>query len=300
VEVNLTTASGLRAQSLFHWLTHRSAGKLAAHSRTMSVPIHCLDGGAELPVVLPRGLWDCALKGTSDLEGTARCCRRKAVIATLTASVVLVALVGLAGGLVAQENGSAATDSDKKRPETPDASDAFLAERALTDTNLSSVRNLLQGLQEAIERRPTNAVLWRSRAVVLVGTGDLEGVLAHFSRAIELASTNDEKLVLWDALLRRRKFLRDLKRGAEAGMDERRALGLPYQHIPTNELPDYQRARQVSVEFGETIHESGLFKVTWGNPDPLWKSQVLILSPPGAKALRTFSPSPLNLECDCV
>jgi hypothetical protein len=213
---------------------------------------------------------------------------------------VLVALVGLAGGLVAQENGSAATDSDKKRPETPDASDAFLAERALTDTNLSSVRNLLQGLQEAIERRPTNAVLWRSRAVVLVGTGDLEGVLAHFSRAIELASTNDEKLVLWDALLRRRKFLRDLKRGAEAGMDERRALGLPYQHIPTNELPDYQRARQVSVEFGETIHESGLFKVTWGNPDPLWKSQVLILSPPGAKALRTFSPSPLNLECDCV
>jgi tetratricopeptide (TPR) repeat protein len=229
----------------------------------MSDPIHCPDCGAELPA----GQFDKGLcpEGALDLERAIRWRRRKPVSASLAATVALAALVGLAGWVFAQENGSGARDSDRKRLEILHPSDALLAERALTDTNLSNSTDLLRGLQEAIDRQPTNAVLWRSRAVVLERVGIPDVALAHFSRAIELASTNNEKPLLTDALLRRSELLRDLNRGAEAGMDERRALGLPYKHIPTNALPDYQRAAQVSVEFGATNRESGLYVVEVGD-----------------------------------
>ena len=229
-------------------------------------PSRCPDCGAELPAGPPKGLCTpCAPEGALELERGVRWCRRKPTIASLAASIGLVALAGLAAWVVAQENGPGARDSDRKRIEILHASDALLAERALTDTNLSNLTDLLRGLQEAIDRRPTDAVLWCSRAVVLQKNGIITGSLAHFSRAIELAATNNEKRVLSDALLRRSDLLRTLKRGAEAGMDERRALGLPYEHIPTNGLPDYQLATQVSVEFGATNRESGLYVVEVGD-----------------------------------
>src|SRR6185436_7468798 len=93
----------------------------------------------------------------------------------------------------------------------------------------------------------------------LAPDSDKNRLLAQLSQAIEVASSEHNRTALSDALFRRSELLRTLGRGGEAGMDERRALGLPYHHIPTNALPDYQRATAVSVEFGRTNHENGLY-----------------------------------------
>jgi hypothetical protein len=44
-------------------------------------------------------------------------------------------------------------------------------------------------------------------------------------------------------------------------LDERRARNLPYKHLSIHALPDYQGATNVSVEFGATNRESGLYVI---------------------------------------
>jgi eukaryotic-like serine/threonine-protein kinase len=138
--------------------------------------------------------------------------RRNPVIAGLAVSVLMIGSIGLTGWLVARERGRVAEQAEKRRLEILYASDSFLAERALVDTNLINAGDFLRGLQAAIERRPTIAAFWRSKAIVLDRTGVPQDALTDFSKAIELASTNAEKRVLTDALLRRSELLRKLDR----------------------------------------------------------------------------------------
>jgi tetratricopeptide (TPR) repeat protein len=134
----------------------------------------------------------------------------------------------------------------------------FLAERALTASNLEHADAILRGLKEAIQRKPDSPSLWWAQAVMLQRIGKLDESFGAFSRAIDLASTNNDNFALVDTLLRRSHLLRELKRGAEAGVDERRACGLPWRQIQPGAFTDYQSASDVSVEFGATNREAGL------------------------------------------
>jgi serine/threonine protein kinase len=191
-------------------------------------------------------------------ERVFRWCRRNPVVASLTAVVVVAVIAGTAGWLQVKA-------SRQKALAILYANDDFLAQRALTVTSLSEARDILEGLERAIRRQPENPLLWRARGAVLERINELEEAYAHFSRAIELADGNEKRELRHDILLRRCNVLRRMQRVPEAAMDYRRGKGLPYKHIPPEALPDYSRASTVSLEFGATNREQGLYVLDVGD-----------------------------------
>jgi tetratricopeptide (TPR) repeat protein/predicted Ser/Thr protein kinase len=192
------------------------------------------------------------------LERVSRWCRRNPVVATLAGVVVVAVIAGAAGWLQV-------TASRQKARTILYASDDFLAQRALTGTNLSEARDILKGLERAIRRQPENPLLWRARGVVLERINELEEAYAHFSRAVELADGDEKRELRHAILLRRSEVLRRMQRVPEAAMDYRRAKGLPYKHIPSDTLPDYSQASTVSIELGATNREQGLYMLPAGD-----------------------------------
>jgi serine/threonine protein kinase len=196
------------------------------------------------PVSRPEKIW--------------RWCRRNPVVASLTAVIVVAVIAGTAGWLQVKA-------SRQKALAILYANDDFLAQRALTVTSLGEARDILEGLERAIRRQPENPLLWRARGAVLERINELEDAYAHFSRAIELADGNEKRELRHDILLRRSNVLRRMQRVPEAAMDYRRGKGLPYKHIPPEALPDFSRASTVSLEFGTTNREQGLYVLDVGD-----------------------------------
>jgi hypothetical protein len=87
--------------------------------------------------------------------------------------------------------------------------------------------------------------------------------LVEFTRSIDLTSAILDARTPKDALLRRSALLHELGRSGEAGQDHRRAFGLPLATTASEDaLPDYSNATEVSVEFGQTNREDGLYFLT--------------------------------------
>jgi len=191
-------------------------------------------------------------------ERVFRWCRRNPVVASLTTVIVVAVVAGAAGWMQVKS-------SRQKALATLYESDDFLVQRALTETNLSEARLILEALDRAIRRHPENPLLWRARGIVSEKINELEEAYAHFSRAIELAGGNEERELRHEILLRRSEVLRRMQRSPEAAMDYRRAKGLPYKHIPPEALPDFSRTSTVSIEFGATNREQGLYVLDVGD-----------------------------------
>jgi spore coat protein H len=181
---------------------------------------------------------------------------------------VVVVFIGMWGvNAAAADTGRAVSIS-----EVANASDGMLVRQALVETNASRAGRLLIELEEAIVRQPTNWVLWNAKGVLLGRTNGLAEAYAAFSKAIDFAGTNraPRNIALSQALSNRCHVLRRLERFAEAGVDYRRAKGLPLpegamEGRPAAGLPDFHRANSVSVELGETNRESGLSQIEWAD-----------------------------------
>ena len=76
-----------------------------------------------------------------------------------------------------------AEDGQRRVQELLYASDRFLAERALTESNLDHAEAILRGLSDAIQRKPDSPVMRLARAVVLQKTGNINEALDAFSNA---------------------------------------------------------------------------------------------------------------------
>ena len=194
--------------------------------------------------------------------------RRNPAIASLAAAVMVVAAIGFAQWLLAKDKAAAEARAKDRAQQLLDASDLFLAQQALGETNLSHVGELLNGLERALTRQPTNPILWNAKGVLLEKTNGLAQAYALFSKAIELASANKRSPqgALSQALSNRCNLLKRMDRFAEAGLDYRRFKGLPLPGRPgeptsVKSLPDYHLATTVSVELGTTNRESGLYLI---------------------------------------
>jgi hypothetical protein len=179
------------------------------------------------------------------------------------ACLLAVAAIGAMGWVKAYKSEAAAREAKRKLMDVLCASDLFLAEQAIKGTNGVNAPDLIRSIQTALDRQPANAALWKARGVVLGRVGSHEEALASFATAIELARTGKDKLTLKDSLIRRSALLRKENRLAEAGLDERNALGFPVDaSLPP---PDYSKALDVSVHFGATVQELGLYYLTGGD-----------------------------------
>jgi len=183
-----------------------------------------------------------------------RWCRRKPAIAGMAAGIVLLALIGVAGWLVAKEKSAAAAramvakvkaDEDaaretKQAAEILRANDEFLLRQAFTDTNNLSGPALLKALEVAISRQPTNFALWQAKTEVLKRGNRFEDALDNLSKAIERADELDKQIpmptkpvvevpdidrqsALTKMLLIRSSLLREMNRQKEADLDYHQA-----------------------------------------------------------------------------
>ena len=209
-----------------------------------------------------------------DLERFAQWCGRKPGVASLVAVTIVAALAGTTVALLVSEKAraeraalmaKAIADEDSKEAETERleilyASEPFLVERVFHAGDMASAKELLAGLDAAVARRPTRAILWCARAAASLAMGDRERALVEFTRSIDLTLSTPGAKTPKDALLRRSALLRELGRSGEAGQDHRRAFDLPLAKADSvNKLPDFQNATEVSVEFGQTNREAGLY-----------------------------------------
>jgi tetratricopeptide (TPR) repeat protein/predicted Ser/Thr protein kinase len=169
------------------------------------------------------------------LERLARWCGRNPVVASLAAAVVVTALTGIIGWVVAKERSDATTqalaakakaDQDaanetRQAAELFQANSAFLLQQALMDTNNLRGPALLKALEEAIRRQPTNHALWRATSEVLKRENRFEDALGNLSKAIDLASTvtNVSPRTRIETLLARSRLLSQMNRQSEADID---------------------------------------------------------------------------------
>ncbi len=177
------------------------------------------------------------------------------------AATVAVAAVMLLGGVISAWQAVRAMRAERRVSEILYASDQFLAERALIETNRDEAQPILEGLNAAIRRQPENPLLLRARGAMSERIDKLDEAYADFSRAIDLAEDDRMRELQQEIILRRSALLRRMQRVPAAAMDYRRAKGLPYKHIPRDALPDYSKVSTVSIEFGATNREEGLYVV---------------------------------------
>jgi hypothetical protein len=189
--------------------------------------------------------------------------RRNPVAAALLAVTILVlGAVLVVGWLVVRERQKSAIVAQQRILELWFASDSFLSDRVLKETNLMSDADILRGLEQAIQRHPDSARLWRASGVMFQAAGKMDSSYEALSRAIEFAQGQRDSSVGNDSLLRRSVLLREMDRIPEAAVDYRRAKRLP---LPDNQeiesLPDFRSAEEVSVVLGVTNVESGLYAI---------------------------------------
>ena len=207
------------------------------------------------------------------MERLVRWCEQKPVVASLVAVAVMATLAGITMALLVSEKARAeraalraraiadeeTKEAEADRLEVLYTADPFLVERVFRTGDKTLANGLLTDLDAVVARRPTNAILWCARAAASLALGDRERALVEFTRSIDLASATPAKTPK-DALLRRSALLNELGRSAEAGQDHRRAFGLPRAGSDSpNEWPDYSNATEVSLEFGQTNREAGLY-----------------------------------------
>jgi predicted Ser/Thr protein kinase len=194
------------------------------------------------------------------VEKTWRWCRRNPRILATASAIVLLGFVATAGLFYANNREHAASHERRKASHILRASDQFLAERAMNETNMEFATDILKALQEAINRQPEEPRLWSARAAMLEKTSALEEAHQHFSRAIALATNEVLRPVLTDALQRRRDLLKRMKRMLEARSDDYRARQLVEpDELATHPVREYASADQVSLQLGITNVESGLY-----------------------------------------
>jgi len=211
------------------------------------------------------------------IERLVQWCERRPVVASLMAVAIITTLAGITVALVIIHEARAervalmakaladeeAIEAEADRLAVQYAADPFLVERAFRDGDIAMANGLLAKLDAVVARRPTNAAFWCARAAASLALEDRERALVEFTRSIDLTSAIPDAKTPKDALLRRSAILRQLGRGGEAGQDHRRAFGLPVTSTDSrNELPDYSNATEVSVEFGRTNREAGLYFLT--------------------------------------
>jgi tetratricopeptide (TPR) repeat protein len=189
---------------------------------------------AELAEELERFLRDEPIEAVPvrGLERLSRWCRRKPMVASLAAAVVLTALMGVTGWLVARDKAGLATrataakakadeDVARKTQQTEEillANDELLLRQAFKDTNNLHGPALLNALDEAINRHPADLVLWQAKTEVLKRSNRFEDALKNLSRAVDLAGTmtNVPSRMLVEMLLARSRLLREMGRTSEA------------------------------------------------------------------------------------
>jgi tetratricopeptide (TPR) repeat protein len=177
--------------------------------------------------------------------------------------LLAIAAIGVEGWVRAFKSEAATREAKRKLTAVLCASDLFLAEQAIKGTNGVDASDLIRSIQTALDRQPANPALWKAYGVVLGRIGSHEEALASFAKAIELARAGKDKPTLKDSLFRRSALLRKENRFAEAGMDERNALGFPVDaSLPP---PDYSQALDVTVHFGATVRQLGLHPLFGGD-----------------------------------
>ncbi len=221
----------------------------------------------ELAVELGRFLCNESIEAMPirGMERLARWCRRNPVVASLAAAVVVTALTGLIGWLLAKERAVAATaalaakaraDENAAR-ETQQAAEMlvanneFLLQQAFADTNNLRGPALLKALEEGIRKQPTNLVLWQAKSEVLIRAHQFDDALNDLSRGIELAINNASYRTQIAMLLTRSSLLRQMGRQKEADSDYSDA-GLTnclLNHIPLRDLQTKREMLDLSPFF---------------------------------------------------
>jgi tRNA A-37 threonylcarbamoyl transferase component Bud32/tetratricopeptide (TPR) repeat protein len=208
---------------------------------------------------------------SSRWERTLKWARRNPVPAGLLAVIILVGGVGFAGWRLAKEKAGAEASARDRAKALLDASDVFLAEQSLRETNRAHLPDLLKGLEQALARQSNNPILWNAWGVLLQRTNGWTNAYSAFTRAIALADSDPVfQAVQVQALSNRCAMLRRLQRFAEAGQDYRRYMGIPLPEPAdrsrgVGSLPDYHLAPSVSLELGHTKREQGLYSGEWGD-----------------------------------
>src|SRR4030095_6390192 len=155
--------------------------------------------------------------------------------AGMAAGIVIIASIGLAGWLVAREKAAVAAgaivakaNADKnaahKSQQTAEilrANNEFLLQQTFEDTNNLHGTALLNALEEAIDKQPTDIALWQAKTEVLKRANRLNDAVGNISRAIDVANsdTNVPARLRIELMLIRSRLFRQMGSKDEADTD---------------------------------------------------------------------------------
>jgi hypothetical protein len=194
------------------------------------------------------------------------CNRHQGVIAATTA-VLVFATLAFFGWANARRNERIGNEEREKSRRILNASDAFLVDRALHETNETHAADVLRGLDSALTRHPEDASLWHARGVVLERQGALAAAQESFSKAISLVAKDASAgPVLTAALRNRRNLLKRMNRLRDARADDYAVKKLPVPaELLSSPQVDYASAEVVTLTLGFTNRERGLYATKYGD-----------------------------------
>lgn len=148
--------------------------------------------------------------------------------------------------------------------------DLLALPQALRATNLTRAQTLLADLEANSAGASAHPLLWNAKGLLFLQAQKLPEAYTAFSKALDVAGAQTPQSILTQVLSNRCVLLRRMGRLAEAGLDYRRAKGLPLpvtadQPGAAGTLPDFHLATEVSVELGEANREVGLWQIEWAD-----------------------------------